>query len=95
MQTELTPEELVGDEWAAWYRLKPMERWAESSKLWITYLTLGKSLDPEPDTQSPFFDATSAGHRFKPDCRLHSKLFLSGLLNDPKSTAALVRRFKM
>jgi hypothetical protein len=25
-------------------------------KLWETYLALGGSLDPEPDTQSPFFD---------------------------------------
>ncbi len=50
-------EELVGDEWAEWYRLTPVQRWLESEKLWQTYLTLGGSLDPEPDTQSPFFDA--------------------------------------
>ncbi|MDR3459413.1 MAG: hypothetical protein P4N60_18445 [Verrucomicrobiae bacterium] len=50
-------EELVGDEWAEWYRLSPVQRWRESEKLWQTYLTLGGSLDPEPDTQSPFFDA--------------------------------------
>ena len=54
--SHLSPEELVGDEWAAWYRLTPLERWQESSVLWQTYLTLGGSLDPEPDTQSPFFD---------------------------------------
>ncbi len=24
---------------------------------WAAYLALGGSLDPEPDTQSPFFDA--------------------------------------
>ena len=34
-----------------------LERWLESEKLWQTYLALGGSLDPEPDTQSPFFDA--------------------------------------
>jgi hypothetical protein len=50
------PEELRGPEWAEWYRLTPQERWAESEKLWSTFLALGGSLDPEPDTQSPFFD---------------------------------------
>jgi hypothetical protein len=50
-------EQLVGPEWAAWYRMTPQERWAESSKLWEVYLALGGSLDPEPDSQSPFFDA--------------------------------------
>ena len=50
-------EDIVGDEWAEWYRLTPSERWLESQKLWQIYLTLGGSLDPEPDTQSPFFDA--------------------------------------
>lgn len=51
------PEELVGDEWAEWYRLTPVQRWLESEKLWQAYLAMGGSLDPEPDTQSPFFDA--------------------------------------
>lgn len=49
-------EELVGPEWADWYRLTPAERFAESEKCWAMYLALGGSLDPEPDTQSPFFD---------------------------------------
>ncbi len=55
----ITPEELVGEEWAEWYRLTPLERWRESEKLWQTYLSMGGSLDPEPDTQSPFFDASA------------------------------------
>jgi hypothetical protein len=50
-------DELVGGEWAEWYSLTPVQRWLESEKLWQTYLALGGSLDPEPDTQSPFFDA--------------------------------------
>jgi hypothetical protein len=50
-------EQLVGPEWAAWYGMTPQERWEESSKLWEVYLALGGSLDPEPDSQSPFFDA--------------------------------------
>lgn len=53
----IQPEQLVGDEWAEWYRLTPVQRWLESEKLWQTYLALGGSLDPEPDTQSPFFNA--------------------------------------
>ena len=43
-------------EWLEWYALTPQERWNESMKLWENYLLLGGSLDPEPDTQSPFFD---------------------------------------
>ena len=52
----IQPEELVGDEWAAWYQLSPSERWTESERLWQIYFLLGGSLEPEPDTQSPFFD---------------------------------------
>jgi hypothetical protein len=39
----------VGDEWARWYRLTPLQRWLQSEKLWQTYLALGGSLDPEPE----------------------------------------------
>jgi len=53
----IRPEELVGEEWAEWYRLTRVQRWLESEKLWQTCLALGGSLDPEPDSQSPFFDA--------------------------------------
>jgi hypothetical protein len=56
-------EELVGGEWAEWYQLTPVQRWLESEKLWQTYLTLGGSRDPEPDTQSPFFDARASRPR--------------------------------
>jgi hypothetical protein len=49
-------EDIVGEEWAEWYRMTPEERFHESMKLWDTYLALGGSLEPEPDTQSPFFD---------------------------------------
>lgn len=48
--------ELADDEWLEWYRLSPEERWDQSQKLWETFLWLGGSLEPEPDTQSPFFD---------------------------------------
>ncbi len=53
---DMAAEDLVGEEWAEWYRLTPQARFLESTKLWETYLALGGSLDPEPDTQSPFFD---------------------------------------
>ena len=39
------------DEWAA---MTPQERWVESAKLWEFYLSMGGSLDPAPDSQSPF-----------------------------------------
>lgn len=42
------------DSWMEWYRLTPLERWRESMKLWQFYLQTGGSLDPEPDSQSPF-----------------------------------------
>ena len=51
---------LVGDEWAEWYRLTPAQRWRESERLWHIYRMLGGSLDPEPDTHSPFFDARAS-----------------------------------
>ena len=50
-----------GPEWAAWYRLTPAERWTESEHLWTTFIALGGSLDPEPDTHSPFYDAAAPG----------------------------------
>jgi hypothetical protein len=59
----ISPEELVGEEWAAWYRLSPVERWRESEKLWNVYFHLGGSLDTQPDTQSPFFDANASSTR--------------------------------
>ena len=55
-QDEIRAEDLVGEEWAEWYRLTPQERFQESMKLWDTFLALGGSLEPEADTQSPFFD---------------------------------------
>lgn len=48
-------------EWMDWFGLTPEQRWRESERLWQTYLALGGSLDPEPDSQSPFFDAAEPG----------------------------------
>jgi hypothetical protein len=52
---------LDGGEWTDWYRLSPIERWLESERLWVAYLECGGSLDPEPDSQSPFFDPDAPG----------------------------------
>ena len=49
---DFTP--LSNDEQAEWAKLTPQQRYIESCKLWSTYLALGGSLDPEPDSQSPF-----------------------------------------
>ena len=57
----LALEDYCDPEWAEWYRMSPAERWAESGRLWAAYLALGGSLDPEPDTQSPFFDPSAPG----------------------------------
>ncbi len=45
----------VGDEWMEWYRMTPAERWQAAGPLWEAYVAMGGSLDPEPDTQSPFY----------------------------------------
>ena len=45
------------EEWLDWYRLSPRQRWNETSKLWDFYLAIGGSLEPEPDSQSPFSSA--------------------------------------
>jgi hypothetical protein len=47
-------ESLVEDELLEWYLMTPQERWAESQRLWETFTLLGGSLEPEPDSQSPF-----------------------------------------
>lgn len=46
--------DLLDPEWQEWYQLTPLERWRETEKLWAFYLSVGGSLDPEPDSQSPF-----------------------------------------
>src|SRR5438309_1062068 len=58
----LTDEERFTEpEWLEWFALTPQQRWAESEKLWVHYLEIGGRLDPEPDTQSPFFDPDASG----------------------------------
>ena len=52
----IDPVEYLGEEWAEWVAMTPQQRFAESAILWQHYVSLGGSLDPEPDTQSPFYD---------------------------------------
>lgn len=49
----------IPSEWLNWYALTPEERWSESGRLRNTFLMLGGSLEPEPDTESPFFDESA------------------------------------
>ena len=49
-------EYFIDDEVLEWYLLTPQQRFEETQKLWANYILLGGSLDPEFDTQSPFFD---------------------------------------
>jgi hypothetical protein len=57
----LSMESICEEEWQEWYRMRPQDRWLESERLWGTFLALGGSLDPEPDSQSPFNDAATWG----------------------------------
>ena len=51
----------IEDEWLEWYCMTPQERWIETEKLWQIYLSMGGSLDPQPDSQSPFDPLYSQG----------------------------------
>ncbi len=52
----LSIDDFCEPEWAEWYLLSPAERWQCSQQMWQSFLDLGGTLAPEPDTQSPFFD---------------------------------------
>ena len=41
-------EGVAGPEWAAWYRMTPLQRWRASERLWTTFLALGGPLIPNP-----------------------------------------------
>ncbi len=43
------------DEDREWLNLTPVQRILETTKLWKFYIALGGNLDPEPDSQSPFY----------------------------------------
>jgi hypothetical protein len=52
-------DHVISGEWLEWYLMTPRQRWVESGRLWQTFISLGGSLECEPDTESPFFDAES------------------------------------
>lgn len=49
------------DEDMEWLNLTPAQRMLETTKLWKLYIALGGGLDPEPDTQSPFYFEKASG----------------------------------
>ncbi len=60
-------------EWVEWYFMSPEKRWNESAKLWKQYLAMGGSLDPQPDTQSPFYhEETSSTSTIDGGTGMHS-----------------------
>lgn len=48
-------EDIVEPEWLEWYRKTPQERLLATEEAWGIYLELGGSLEPDADSQSPFW----------------------------------------
>ena len=48
-------EDIVEPEWLEWYGKTPRERLLATEEAWAIYRELGGSLDPDADTQSPFW----------------------------------------
>lgn len=46
-----------------------MERWNAAQEMWREYLAMGGSLEPEVDSQSPFFDLDDTINAPLPDSR--------------------------
>ncbi len=51
----VNPEDIIEPEWLEWYRKTPQERLLATEESWANYLELGGTLDPDVDTQSPFW----------------------------------------
>lgn len=73
----MTSPWIDNDEWLDWYKLTPAERWRESQKLWEFFLSVGGSLDPEPDSESPF-DSFYAQRALPPDGRAGVRIVRRG-----------------
>ena len=56
----ITVEDLCEPEWADWYRMTPQQRWIESQRLLAQFLAFRGTLEPQPDSQSPFYDAEAS-----------------------------------
>ena len=48
-------EDIVEPEWLDWYRKTPQERLLATEEAWGIFRELGGSLEPDVDTQSPFW----------------------------------------
>ena len=55
IRPRIIPEDRMEPEWVAWIRLSPAERWRASRSLLKHYLSIGGSLEPDPDPQCPFW----------------------------------------
>ena len=51
----INPEDIIEPEWLDWYRKTPLERLRATGELWRNYLAMGGSLEPDADSQSPFW----------------------------------------
>lgn len=51
----IDPEDIIEPEWLDWYRKTPQERFYESQRLLAHYLAIGGTLEPDVDTESPFW----------------------------------------
>ena len=60
LSSMIEAEDICEPEWAEWYRMTPQQRWEATERMWADYLALGGSLEPEPDMDSPFFDAETS-----------------------------------
>jgi len=54
--SRVTLDDLYGEEAAAWMRLSPQQRWAESMRLAAWHHALGGTSDPDSDPAIPFYD---------------------------------------
>lgn len=51
----VNPEDFIEPEWLEWYSKTPQERLLATEEAWSNYMELGGSLDPDVDSQSPFW----------------------------------------
>lgn len=47
----------IEPEWLEFYRMTPEQRWNRAAEVRAYYLAMGGTLEPDPDSQSPFWSA--------------------------------------
>ena len=50
-------ETIIEPEWLDWYHKTPLERLLLTGEAWDNYLELGGCLEPDADSQSPFWSS--------------------------------------